>query len=289
MLKIVLLTLLLALVSCGDRNTGESDSGNFLLQQTADCVEQTDPEKLAVSSWNLKFFPTAGMTTFVYAKNVIQASGWDIVAVQEIDKPHMFEKFGDHIQGMGQVYIKDQYLSLGVLYNESLLKVITTKVLFEQDKDFIRPVLAVVFETNSGEKVKVLNVHLKAGGKPFERDQRNNAIEKLNTYVKNLDLKSDENENLILLGDFNSYFGSRDPKIETLNHATEALANGPRATASWAGSNGNGSQYDHIFMANTVHAKSSTPKNILLDRCDARVLNLVSDHRPVVVELDILE
>lgn len=276
----------------------------FLLLSTAGWA------KWSVSSYNIRNFdndPDAGKTDLVALGNVIKEFQSDVMAfVEVVNKPAFDALIKKNLPGY-----QYQISSCGGFGKQHLAIVYNSKFEYvKQVEDFsfsgtgnkcgsLRPVFLVTLKAKSTNAIYTFGaVHLKAGGNSRAMEQRWQQYTKLNGLTANY-----KNENLILLGDFNTTgYNIKDEdytKFEDLLSSASLRTNSENVacTAYWTGTQG-GEEHqpsilDHIVVQDKiagsvesvkvgahcalVNCKPATPTNL------GKTYQSVSDHCPVQV------
>jgi endonuclease/exonuclease/phosphatase family metal-dependent hydrolase len=220
-IQVLAVLLLVGALSCSSRNgegpvvdagpdsddghAGESDEGRD------SPVRIGSSQTLEVATWNIKNFPTDGLTASRVAE-LVREMDLDFVAVQEIADQDRFSEMLDTMEGYRGVlspheYSPGEYQKVGFLYRKELFSYQGSVLLFEDDSyAFPRPAFRADFGVWRGGEmamsVSVIVVHLKANTGEENEARRRAGIEKLKEYVDLLVENGTETE-VILLGDFN--------------------------------------------------------------------------------------
>lgn len=184
-----------------------------VLALTACTTDNTNSAGLAqnvlVTSWNLSRFPLTDESPSVIG-GLISQRQLDLVAVQEIRNEAALNQLVQGAPGYAGVLepasgtVLEQ--RVGFLWRTSRLLVEDSEVLFATDPDFPKPpLLAKVRRIGAGDPVPAFTaivLQLRQGTSTEEMTMRQNAVQKLETYVRNL-VAAGEAE-VIVLGDFAS-------------------------------------------------------------------------------------
>jgi endonuclease/exonuclease/phosphatase family metal-dependent hydrolase len=246
-----------------------------------------EPKQLRIATFNIENFPkSAKQVAGAFAE--IAALDAPIVAVQEITNPTVFESAMQRRLGPAWRF---EYVEtgsvldhrIGVLYDSRVVKHVKTRVhtgtaLEGQQK----PVLDVEL-SHRGQHIRVLVLHLKAGGENHPiRTRQYAALKKIIAEVRKA------KQPIVLLGDFNAT-GEADREdlgALDLRWLTQPL----ECTAFWDRDDGcPRSRLDHVLStqpASTVRATGAcaTEGCARQDSCPLYA-HEVSDHCPVVVDI----
>ena len=228
---------------------------------------------------------------------LISAARPDVLAVQEIGSPSVFEEFRYALRNAGLDYEHTEYLQRG--QSEINLAVLSrfpiisrsphtddTYTIGDADIPVLRGFLDVEIQANPGYKFRLIGAHLKS--KVFhalgQTEMRRNEARLLNKHVRRL-LKDSPDENLIVLGDLNDTYRSA-PLREVMGGKEEYLHDvRPRDESDnvWTHFSPDIDQYDRIDY--TLVSRGMQPEVVI---GKTRVLSdprtyRASDHRPLVV------
>lgn len=245
------------------------------------------PKHLTIATFNIENFPKSAKQ-IAGAFDEIVATGAPIVAVQEITNPTVFESAMQRRLGASWrvVFLETGSVldhRIGVLYDSRVATLVKTRVhrgtaLEGQQKPTLDVELAY-----RGQHVRVLVLHLKAGGENHPvRTRQYAALAKIIAEVKRA------KQPVVLLGDFNATGPAdrEDLAALDLRWLTEPLA----CTAFWERDDGcPRSRLDHVLStqpARTVRATGACAKEGCgaSDSCPLYA-HEVSDHCPVVVDI----
>lgn len=258
-------------------------------------------DTLDVLTWNLQLFPKNGSSSITYMGKAIRDMQPDIIAFQELRSEYALESLADAL--VNYCYFRGPGggdWGLAYLYRSDLLQLDTAiyEIYTDRSRPFPRPPL--VMEARwQGNKIVVINNHLKAGGDGVidsgdswdEERRRQEAIELLDIYVK----AHFDDERVIILGDLNDEL--TDPRPQNVfqqmldDTASYYFSDLPIARGnnlnwsypSWP------SHIDHIAITNELFDVHFQTKTVLYDTyLEGRwteYYNHISDHRPVAVSL----
>lgn len=153
---------------------------------------------------------------------------------------------------------------------------------------YTKPLLDAELKTKQGERLRVLVVHLKAGGAEY-LDIRRAQLARLQRLVDELQLSG---ERVVLLGDFNSTTPEDRDGLAALASSSNLTwtSRDLRCTAYWPRETEcRSSALDHVFLTGPAPA-AEVGGPCQSEGCDVGrscpvFSNKVSDHCPVVVEL----
>ena len=260
-----------------------------MLLATRSCTCRDDPKRLRIATFNIENFPK-NTRQIVRAFEEMAKLDAPIIAVQEITNPVVFEtaakrRLGEHWRfefiETGSVLEH----RLGVLYDSRVVHHVKTRVhTGTQLEGQQKPVLDVEL-THAGGRIRVLVVHLKAGGENHPvRTRQYAALKRIVADVKK------DGAPVVLLGDFNATGEAdrEDLSAVELRWLTQPLA----CSAFWdqAESGCPRSRLDHVLStqgAVEVRAFGGCAADgcAWQDRCPLYAAE-VSDHCPVLVEVE---
>ena len=259
----------------------------ILAVRTCRCRDD-EPQRLRIATFNIENFPKT-TKQIVRAFEEIQALDAPIVAVQEITNTEVFvtaarRRLGDawRFEYIETGSVLDH--RIGVLYDSRVVRHVKTRVhdgtrLEGQQK----PVLDVEF-AHGDRRLRVLVLHLKAGGENHPiRTRQYAALRRIVTDVKR------DGAPVVLLGDFNATGDADREDLARLGlqWLTQPLA----CSAFWDQADGGcpRSRLDHVLSTQTavsVRAAGGCAAEgcAWQDSCPLYAAE-VSDHCPVVVEV----
>ncbi len=255
-----------------------------------------DPRPLRIATFNIEDFPKDDRQI---AGAFAEIAGLDapIVGVQEIMDPRAFTaamrgSLGAEWQVAFEPFIERGYRHTGVLFDRRrfTLIAVTTHDETMLGGDHKRVLDVRLRPAEGGKPVRILVVHLKAGGDVRDREIRQRQHRALRGIIKTVKRSGDR---IAVLGDFNATHDVEDrgyldalAKETNLAWSTEPLA----CSAFWRRDDGcPRSRLDHVFTWESGQATAAgacaTSGCEWEDRCPLYSRE-VSDHCPVVVELD---
>lgn len=252
-------------------------------------------------TWNLELFPKNGIATVTYLENAVKQLQPDIIAMQEVRSETSLKTLADQLTNYA--YAKGEGGSdwgLAYLYNTSRVTLFTVpyEIYTSSSRPFPRPPFVLEARWN-GQKVVIINNHLKAGGDGYldtgdsydEEMRRKEAMTLLDDYVD----EHFNNDRVVIVGDMNDELTDSEQNnvfIDLINDRQSyaftdmAIAEGNSlywSYPSWP------SQIDHILITNELFAEHIETKTVLYDTyLDGRWTEYeeyISDHRPVAVTL----
>ncbi len=255
-----------------------------------------DPRPLRIATFNIEDFPKDDRQ-IAGAFAELAALDAPIVGVQEIMDPRAFttamrSSLGTEWQVAFEPFVERGYRHTGVLFDRRRFTLIAVTT---HDETMLgghhKRVLDVRLRPAEGGKpVRILVVHLKAGGDARDREIRQRQHRALREVIKTVKRSGDR---IAVLGDFNATHDVEDRgDLAALASATDlAWSTEPLAcSAFWRRDDGcPRSRLDHIFTWESGEATATgacaTSGCEWQDRCPLYSRE-ISDHCPVVVELD---
>jgi len=260
----------------------------MLILRSCSCRSESPAPHVRVATFNIENFPKHTQQ-IRGAFEEIQKLRAPIVAVQEITNPEVFITAAKHRLGESWRFEFVETGSvldhrIGVLYDSAVVKHVKTRVHDETKLEGQhKPVFDAEFRIGDA-RLRVLVVHLKAGGENHPVRTRQYAALK-----KVIERVSRDGMPIILLGDFNS---TGDADREDLSQVPLGWLTQPLACSAFWNKEEEGcprSRLDHVLStqkAKEVRAAGACESEGCnwQDRCPL-YSEQVSDHCPVVVEL----
>ena len=273
----------------------------MLLSQTYPEIGSED--KLDIMTWNIEHFPKHSNTTD-YVKEIINDINIDIIALQEIENQNEFNFLINNLNGDWSGYraSDSNYGELSYLVNSTNLNIIQSPyvILSQYDHYFAyRPPYVLKINFNNQDYI-IINVHYKCCGDDIlEDDYWDEEYRRLqaNYYLKQyIDIYFSD-ENVIVLGDFNDNIVESSLNNVFLDFIDDSnnylfsdihIANGPSSDwsyPSWP------SHLDHILITDELFENVNS-ENVFTFKIDDYMNgwqeydNYISDHRPVVINID---
>ena len=260
-------------------------------------------ESLDVMTWNIENFPKNN-NTINYVEDIINDINVDIIALQEIQDLNAFNSLVNNLDDdwVGYRYSNSDYGELAYLINNEHLYITQApySILNQYDHYFAyRPPYVLKINFNNQDYI-IINVHFKCCGDGNlennywdEEYRRQQASYYLKQYIDNYF----DNENVIVLGDFNDNI--IDPNSDNVfldfiddsdNYffADTHIANGP--SSNWSFPNWP-SHLDHILVTNELFDNFNDDQ-VFTFRIDDYMNGwqnydyYISDHRPVVININ---
>ena len=275
--------------------------------QTFEELEFGTDATFEVVTWNIEWFPKAGLTTVGYVSQIIEALDVDLIAMQELDDTDMFDQMMDSLEDYVGYYESGWFAGLAYIYKPGAIEINDIYEIYTTEEywgAFPRSPMVMDLDFN-GENIFVINNHYKCCGDGV-LDYGNDSDEEYRRYVANELLKQYIDVNLpdskvIVLGDLNDILTDavENNVFQMILDDTENYL-----FADWEIGQGNSSNWsyptwpshlDHILITNelfdALENDSSAVSTIKVDEhfpggwwdYDAAV----SDHRPVAMRLDL--
>lgn len=254
------------------------------------CLTPTQFQTFEIVTWNVREFPVQEEKTIQLMADIIRKETPDLIAFQEITSEPDFKTLIDKIPGWEGVILPASDLNPAFLYKKSEVNLIGKVIpLFSNEKDaFPRPPLLISVEHHSGLQVFLINIHLKCCSGVENERRRKAASEILKTYIDDKLSK----EKVIVLGDFNDEIVSYDgtPIVfsnftkDSLNYAFADMDIALGDPQFWSYP-GWPSHIDHMLITNELFEDHVFTKTLGYDLCDPSYLLQVSDHRPIMIQL----
>lgn len=295
---VIFMVATLLILSCGTDN----------VIKKVDITSEFDENVLKVVTWNLKEFPAAGYNTLNQLQITIPELNADIIAVQEVTNTDMLSELGnllnDYDVSYSYPYIQQPGANfnpvLGYIYNKNRIQVNSHFTIFrEYEYRRIFPRRPYIYDiTWQNRNYILINVHLKAMGDNYidetdpwdEEVRRKEALDTLHAYI----IENYNYHNVILLGDFNDEIQEDDstnvftafkydPDFEFADYEM-TFDSSNYSYPRWP------SHLDHIIISNEMfdafYKTESSCYTIKYDQVISGYFTVISDHRPVIIELD---
>lgn len=254
------------------------------------------PRPLRIATFNIEDFPKDDRQ-IAGAFAELAALDAPIVGVQEIMDPRAFtmamrSSLGVEWQVAFEPFVELGYRHIGVLFDRRrfTLSAVTTHDETMLGGDHKRVLDVRLAPVEGGTPVRILVVHLKAGGDVRDREIRQRQHRALRDIIK---MVSRSGDRIAVLGDFNATHDVEDrgdlaalSNSSGLAWSTEPLA----CSAFWRRDDGcPRSRLDHVFTWES--GKATAAGACATSGCDWQnscpvYSREISDHCPVVVELD---
>jgi hypothetical protein len=253
--------------------------------------------EIVVATWNLKEFPQTPGTPATVA-GIVKDLGVGLLAVQEIEDEAAFSELAEMLNAAYALNPPESVGTgprLGLLWQPTIFDVGDVEARFVGEAAFPRPAVRadVSLKGLPDTIFTVWVVHLKAGTQAADEEMRRQAILAIDTAVR-ADLMVGKDNDVLILGDFNEAPG--DPMSAEVfapilgapadyNHLTWPLAQSGAVSFLPAGI-----MLDHMIATRGLDEELSgaMPEVPPVDAAIADYQTSVSDHRPVVVRLDLI-
>jgi endonuclease/exonuclease/phosphatase family metal-dependent hydrolase len=247
-------------------------------------------EEIRIATFNIENYPKSPEQPAA-AFAMIAELDLDVLAVQEITDPSHFAAMARASLGPSWRFVhprRGPEQRIGILYDRDRFDLLSVRELKQTIVyDGAKPALeARLRPRDGGDVLRIVTVHLKAGGEHFET--RRLQLDALQPILRKA-AKSDDR--LVILGDFNATGDQDRSRIRTLadfvgiEWASEPLS----CTSYWDRSDGCiGTALDHVLTSEDVEAEAMGPcRTEGCDRKDRCPIfhREVSDHCPVLIEL----
>ena len=287
----LLILFSLLILSCSENTNPviNEDNENFELINSALNFTGSG-NSLDIVTWNIEYFPKHEMTS-EYVKESIDALNVDIIALQEITSTEELNHLKGLLAGNWEAYRSGNgdWGELAYLINTDNISSYSNPYTilngFSYDFAWREPYLLEFVYNN--ENFYLINVHLKCCDGSEER--RRNSNEAIHNYI----ISSLNNENVIVVGDFNDLLIDDNNVFEIFINNSENfqftdydIASGESAFwsfPSWP------SHLDHILITNELFNSVIETETVLidnsLDEFFSEYEEYISDHRPVGISL----
>ncbi len=279
--------VLFSIFSCVKKTLNDPDVYPLKIEE---CLSLTSLSTFDILSWNIKTFPLQGDITVNQVSEIILKEDADLIALQEMSSQADFDLLVQKLPGWtGEISLFSD-LNLAFLYKTNEVNLIGDPVtLFENNNDaFPRPPLQITAEHYNGQRIFLINVHLKCCSGVENKNRRRQASIALKTYI-------DERlpyEKVIVLGDFNDEIIAKDSaenvfynfSFDSLNYqfSDQQIAIGDPifwSYPSWP------SHVDHILITNELFGDEISTHTLAYDFCDSSYSSYISDHRPLMIKI----
>jgi len=252
-----------------------------------------DTTSFEFGTWNIENFPKSDRAVSL-ASEVIQKSGVDLMALEEVASAVAFQQLLDGLPGFAGVlsphqYDAKEYQKLAFVYREADLDLLDWELLFvKQSYNFPRPPLQAHFRIktgdHAGQDMYMIAVHLKATAEDDSQQRREQANKLLEAYVSEL-MNRAPGVKIMLLGDFNErvnytaglkVFKPWLDKPDAYTFQTQPLA----MAGEYSYISSSKPMIDHMISTQNIALKPITiPK---LENVIDNYRYLLSDHLPVM-------
>jgi endonuclease/exonuclease/phosphatase family metal-dependent hydrolase len=205
---------------------------------TAALAAQTPATTIDIGTWNLEFLGAPGNvrhdvpprddTDFQKIGAYVRDLGVAVLAVQEINDEATLQKVASGagtswrflLGTTGKWTDGKTAQAIGFLYDSSVVDLLGAEELLElpREKDGVpifhrAPVTAWFRVKATGFDFRLVTVHLKAGQKPPDEQKRRLEAGELHEWLRRLRTTATEDQDYLVLGDFNSSYGSDPEKV----------------------------------------------------------------------------
>lgn len=255
---------------------------------------------LEAVTWNMEWFPKANDSTLQAVAELMLDIGADLYAVQEIGKINEFSKLMTYLPGYNfEITRQSSFFDQAIIYNTKYLSAVGRDEPFaDNDYNFAgRPPLKIDFLWENGdvrELVTVINLHMKCCGNGLAR--RKKAAAELHEYLMGyIDAGL---SNIIVLGDWNDDILDQGME-QSFNIFLNDTDNFQWATMQIAGDVEQASYptwpsfLDHILIGKgffNEFEQGSLVRTLPVEEWLGGWENyelIISDHRPVLLQLDL--
>jgi endonuclease/exonuclease/phosphatase family metal-dependent hydrolase len=303
MKKLVALLFITVLISCQEEITPIIKKGNPIVNpepepedcelpivtmvagKYANCIPLLSASSFDIVTWNIEQFPKTGNTISMLAE-IIPTLNADIIAVQEISSSSGFSSLISALPGWAGV-VSGGSLKTGYLYKTSEVTVSAVTYPLTDASAFPRPPMFITATHTSGLVVTLINLHLKCCDDDDSIPRRKSASDKLKAYIDaNL-----SNQSVVMLGDYNEditqpegnnvfeNFVNDDDNYEFADMTIAECSSAYWSYPSWP------SQLDHMLITDELFGKVKDIRVLRLNECEGGYYSNISDHRPVLMQL----
>lgn len=312
MKKILAVLFVVALVSCQEEitpivklnedptgNPGENPGGGdpeepancelpavtMVAGKYANCIPLVNTSSFDVVTWNIEQFPKSGNTITLLAE-IIPTLNADIIAVQEIGSVSNFNTLVAALPGWSGV-VSGGSLKTGYLYKTAEVSVSAVSYPLTDASAFPRQPMVITATHTSGLEVTLINLHLKCCDDGNSIERRRSASDRLKAYIDaNLSTKA-----VVMLGDYNEDITQPEGNNvfknfvdDETNYAFADMTIAECSSAYWSYPSWP-SQLDHMLITNELFDNVKDIRVLRLNECDGSYYSTISDHRPVLMQL----
>lgn len=254
--------------------------------QYANCIPLLSASTFDIVTWNIEQFPKSGNTISMLAE-IIPTLNADIIGVQEIGSTANFNALVAALPGWSGV-VSGGSLKTGYLYKTSEVSVSAVTYPLTDASAFPRQPMFITATHTSGLVVTLINLHLKCCDDGTSIPRRRSASEQLKAYIDaNLN-----NQSVVMLGDYNdditqpegnnvfTNFVEDDANYEFADMTIAECNSAYWSYPSWP------SHLDHMLITNELFNKVQDVRVLRLNECEGGYYSTISDHRPVLLQLE---
>jgi endonuclease/exonuclease/phosphatase family metal-dependent hydrolase len=275
----------------------DTHTGCYPLEPSAETFE--------IATWNIENFPVlrneSTPITLQAVKTIIESSGLDFIAVQEIVRNDDFFAMLESMPDWEGV-IAGTNLTQKVGYMYKTTEVEITESMFtifngsEYASPFPRRPAVIKARHANGLEILFINLHLKCCGTTTDINRRKEAARLLKDYIDT----NHPNDMVIVLGDYNDNLLEQNNTVRTTfenfildteNYRfTDLVINQFQNSTHWSYPSWP-SHLDHILVTNELYDHVEYVQTMTLDLnnlpsdCIPNYRTQVSDHRPVMIQL----
>ena len=254
----------------------------------ANCIPLLGTATFDIVTWNIEQFPKQGASTISLLAEIIPTLNADIIAVQEIGNATNFNALVAALPGWSGVVSTTGSIKTGYLYKTSEVTVSAVTYPLVDLSAFPRaPMFITATHTPTGQEVTLINLHLKCCDDDDSIPRRKSASDKLKAYIDaNLNNKA-----VVMLGDYNEDITQPEGNNvfknfvdDAVNYKFADMTIAECGSANWSYPSWP-SQLDHMLITNELFAKVKDIRVLKLNECEGAYYNTISDHRPVLMQL----
>ena len=288
-LKILFLVLLSLLYPPGCRKTPEPPYPGRVAD-FAKCIDDGASTSFEIVTLNLGGFPKDGYKSILVARDLIEKTDADVIALQEVTSEASFNSLLSELDGwQGRFYPElNADWNLAWLFKTSEVVIDDSKtrmILTDDYYAFPRAPFEVYLKHKpTGRGAYFINLHLKCCGGSDNEQRRRDAAEKLDAYIKSYR----STDPVVILGDFNDEIDgdSYDSNVfySFISAPSEYLFTDmdiARGSILWWSYPSWPSHIDHILVTNELFQYIDTVMTLKPDPCYSEYFIELSDHRPV--------
>jgi endonuclease/exonuclease/phosphatase family metal-dependent hydrolase len=265
-------------------------------------------DKLRVGTWNLEQLgfraePPREQADYEKIAAFVREIGVDVLAVQEVGGAAALSKVVRHLPGWSFVlgtsgeFTRDAgQINVGFLWNDARVELLHAQELafLPRAQDGVPifhrlPVSASFRARQGGFDFRAITVHLKAGRGELNEKKRSLELAALRDYLRRLQQDAREDQDVLVLGDFNHTYGTAEHSLFTQGDLVRYLTTEPQRPTILHFPE----PIDHIALLAGIRDEADARSRTVHDRMasDNRELwrNSYSDHLPVSCLLDTKE
>jgi len=254
-----------------------------------ECSPVVSSTTFDILTWNIEHFPLQTTTIEEVAK-IITAADIDLIAFQEVSSSNAMTLLLESLSGWEGKLYNSGSLNLGYLYKTSEVSITTLTTLYDDLwSPFPRAPVVTVATHTSGLSTTLINLHLKCCGGDDNVARRTEASILLQEYIET----EQPNDPVIIIGDFNDEITSiTEPtpfqnfidaptEYKFVDMAIAQDANFGWSYPSWP------SHIDHILITDELFDNLLETSTLKFEDCNSSYPSTVSDHRPVLMRLEL--